>query len=645
MLKVFRDNLKYLSWVLWLVIVVFILFLFTDFGGIMPNAGGAADTAARVGDYEISFSEFEQAYRQQEAQLEGVYGDRIDPELARQIGLYRQVMDGLIARKVLLDEARRLGVSISDEEVRRAILAYPVFQSPSGGFVGEEEYQRVLRNAGWTADGFERSVREDLLTDRVRRILVDGVYVSDAEVEDSYREQVEKAKIRFLRLESSRFADQVTIGPDELAAWFEEHRENFRIPEQRLVDYLLIDRTELQAAIQIDDAAVQSYYEENQEQYTREEQVRARHILVRTGDERTPEEARRILSEARSRIEAGEDFAALVAELSEDPGTKDRGGDLGLFGRGQMVGPFEEAAFSAAAGELVGPVETNFGFHLIEVLEHQTGGVQPLPEVAPAIRRLLLSQQAASAAEAKSVEIADRIRREKISEPEELEALAEEQAGVTFLSTEPFGETDNVPGIGRSTAFAVAAFDTDVGEISEPVSVPRGWAILRVRESRESRLPELDEVRSEVEAAMRRERQQELAEERLAEAKDRIVAGATLDEVAAELEIELQESEEFGAGDTISGLGTNRQVVEAALAMDEGEIGGPVADPLGAVLFEVVERQRFDPVSFEQERAETRANLESQRANEVLGALITARRDELGVVYEPAFIENFELGA
>ncbi|MDX1385725.1 MAG: SurA N-terminal domain-containing protein, partial [Thermoanaerobaculia bacterium] len=541
MLKVFRDNLKYLSWVLWLVIVVFILFLFTDFGGIMPNAGAAGDTAARVGDYEISFSEFEQAYRQQEAQLEGVYGDRIDPEMARQIGLYRQVMDSLIARKVLLDEAGRLGVSISDEEVRKTILAYPVFQSPSGGFVGEEEYQRVLRNAGWTADNFERSVREDLLTDRVRTILIDGVYVSDAEVEASYRERVEKAKIRFVRLESSRFADEVAIAPDELAAWFEEHRERFRIPERRLVDYLLIDRNELQATIQIDDAAVQSYYDENREQYTREEQVRARHILVRTGDERTADEARRLLAEARSRIEAGEDFAALAAELSDDPGTKDRGGDLGLFGRGQMVGPFEEAAFSAAVGELVGPVETTFGLHLIEVLEQQTGGVVPLPEVAPAIRSLLLSQQAAAAVEARSLELADRIQREKISEREELEALAEEVAGVTLLSTEPFGETDNVPGIGRSGAFAVVAFETAVGEVSEPVAVSQGRAILRVREIQESRLPELDEVRSDVETALRRERQEELAHQRLAEARERILAGGSLDEVAGELGIEVQE--------------------------------------------------------------------------------------------------------
>ncbi len=644
MLKVFRDNLKYLSWVLWLVILVFVVFLFTDFGSINPTGGSLSAAAARVGNYEISYAEFEQAYRQQEARLEQLYGQRLDSDTARQLGLHRQVMEFLVAEKILQAEGERMGIRVSDDEVREAILDYPVFRNEQGGFVGEESYRKILSNARMTPDSFESAVRQEILTDRVRNILNQNVFVSDAEVEKAYRDRVERAKIRFVRLPATQFADQVTLDDAEVAAYFADRQQDFEIPERRSVDYLMIDRGQLQAEVEITDAEVAAYYRENEADYAREEQVQARHILVRTGDERSVAEASALIEQARQRIAGGADFAAVAAELSEDPGSKDRGGDLGSFGRGQMVPPFEEAAFGAAPGELVGPVETDFGVHLIDVLGKSEGGQQPLAEVAASIRNRLAAERARTLAQTKAAELTERIEREDLDDPEALRALADQETGVTFLTTEPFGESDPVAGIGPAAAFTAAAFDAETGEIVGPIQIPRGWAILRVSEVREAHLPELSEVEADVRSALRERKQRQLARATLDEARERLAAGATtLDQLAEKLGVAIEESPEFGRTDPIGSLGINEAIARAALALDEGAVGGPIGDAGGAVLFEVVERQRFDPSTFAREKDSTRAELASQRANEMLSALVAARRDEMGVDYDPTFFENFEL--
>ncbi len=643
MLKVFRENLKHLKWVLWLVVLVFVLFLFTDFGSIAPGGGLDNTAAVRVGDYEISYADFERAYRQQEQRFEQAYGDRIDPETARQLGLYNQVLDLLVNEKILEAEGRRIGIKISDEEVREAILEYPVFKDDKGNFVGQESYLSILRNARMSPDAFEASMRQGMLIDRVRAMLNQNVYVSDAEVEQSYRDSAERAKIRFIRLAGSNFDSAVSLDDAEVASFFEQSKNDFEVPEKRIADYLLVDWAQLRSTVEVSDAEISGYYRENEDDYRREEQVQARHILARTGNERTTEEAIERIAEARARIESGEDFASVAAELSDDPGSKDRGGDLGSFGRGQMVPAFEEAAFAANAGDLVGPVETSFGVHLIEVLGRAEGGLQPLEEVATSINNRLAAERAQTLAESTAIELADRIKREKIDTPEGLGALAEEKGGVTFLTTDPFARNDLITGIGRAPAFAGAAFAASPGEFTEPVQIPRGWVVLRVAEIQETHLPELAAVESEVRAALTESKQVELAKAALATGRERLLSGTSLDDLAEELGVEVEESPEFGRAGAIGSLGNNRAVAKAALELDEGAFGGPIGDAQGAVLFEVIERHRYDPEEFEAEKEATRAQLVNQRASEVLSSLIAARREQMGVEYDPSFIENFQL--
>ena len=645
MLRLFRDNLKHLKWVLWLVVLVFVVFLFTDFGGIPPGSGAGEAAAATVGSYEISYADFQQAYRQQEAQIAQAYGGQIDSETARQIGLPRQVMESLVAVKILLAEADRMGLRISDEEVREEILQYPVFLDESGNFIGEEEYASVLRSNRLTAASFEEAVREELLTTRVRQVLNENVYISDAEVEETYRSEAETAQIRFIRLLAADYADRVTLSPTEVEEYFASHREDFEIPEQRVIDYLMVSESELQDTVLVTDEEVAAYYGQNRDEYTLEEQVSARHILARTGSERSLAEAQEVIADARARIESGEDFGAVASEVSDDPGSKANGGDLGTFGRGQMVAPFEEAAFAAAPGSLVGPVETDFGVHLIEVLGRSEGGLQPLDQVSTSIRNRLARERAAAAAAAKAGELRDRMAREDVREAEGLAELAELTEGVRFGTSPPFGESDSVPTLGRSAELTREVFDLEEGDLGEAVQLNSGWAVFRLREIRDERLPELAEVEAEVRSALEDEKRVELAAVDLEEARRSIDEGATLDEAAQALETEAIDSGEFGADDAVGELGRATEVARAALALEVGDLGGPVQLERQAILFEVTARSHFDAATFEGEKAATRDRLVAERASELLATLIAARRDELGVEYDPAFVETWAPGS
>ncbi len=641
MLKVFRDKMKYLSWILWIVIAVFILFVFADFGSIRLGGTAPSDAAASVGKYEVTYAEFERSYRQIEDSYRQSLGDQFDRELAQRMGLPLQVIDQLIAEKILLAEADRMGLTVTDSELVDSIASIPAFQFSDGRFVGQDRYSQILRSNGYTVEQFEEGVRSDLLSQKVRDVLYDNLYVSQEEVKEAYQSQVETASIRYLRFPAAELSGEVEIEEVELEAYFAEHQEDFRIPERRTVDYLLVDPEALRSTLTVTDEEVRDYYDNHGDEFAREEQVKARHILLRVDADRTEEQAEQQMREIRQRLEGGEDFAALALELSDDPGSKTHGGDLGFFGRGQMIPEFEEAAFGAEPGEIVGPVRTSFGYHLIQVEEKRPAGQLPFEEAAEEIRQQLGTERARAAAEAKARELADRI--ETATDFEELQGLAASETAVTAASTAPFGRDDSIPTLGRSTPFTTTAFSLQVGEHSEPIQVAQGWVVMRLAGIEEPRLPTLEEVRDEVESALGQEKQLQLARARMLEAKAAVEGGRTMEEVAGELGVSVTESTEFRRQGSITGLGPSPDLAAAALALDIGDIGDPVVHDRDVILFEVTARQRYDPLRFEQERESAEDRLRQERLGQMLSSIINERRQELGVRYSPQLVESFEL--
>lgn len=642
MLQAIRENLKYLSWVLWLVIAAFIGALFFDFGAITGGQGAGADAAARVAGEPITFEELSEQHRQLDQQYRQMFGEQWSSELAEQLGLERQAIEMLVNRKVLLHEAERIGLAVSDDELREAIRENPVFRE-DGRFVGRERYAQILRDNRLDPARFENDVRADLLLQKMQQVMSQNLYVSDAAVERALREEAERAAIAYVHLPAAQLGE-VQATRAELERYVAEHQAELRMPDQRRVAYLLVDQNRVAQEVAPADAELQAYYRQHQDELQVEEQVQARHILLRTGGERSDEEARRQLAAAKGRIEGGEDFAALVRELSEEPGAAERGGDLGFFGRGAMVPEFEQAAFSAPVGEVVGPIETPFGLHLLQVTARRPGGPRPFAEVRPEIAQRLAGEQAAARTREIAGELAAELRDGEAT-VERMQALAAERPSVEVQQPAPFAASGFVAGLGRAPAFTEAAFALEPGAVSDPLEVPRGWAVMLVQEALPPRVPELAEIEDRVRQQVEQGKRQQAAIARLQQAKASLGPERTLEDVAAELGLTVEQSEEFAAGGAIGGLGAAPEVTREAMKLAEGAIGGPVATPQGAVLFRVTSRTSFDPAAAAPRRDEVRQRLVGERLNQLQQALIQHRREELGVTYSRQVAESLQGGA
>jgi peptidyl-prolyl cis-trans isomerase D len=340
------------------------------------------------------------------------------------------------------------------------------------------------------------------------------------------------------------------------------------------------------------------------------------------------------------RLDIGEDFAAVARQVSEDPGSKANGGDLGFFARGRMVKEFENAAFSATPGRLLGPIKTPFGYHLLKVTGKRAAGVQPFAEVREQIRARLGFEKARQLAEAKAKELARRLAADKPKSAAALQALAKDNAGVTFTATGRFSPQEPVPGLGLVQQFNAAFFAAKAGDVTPAVEIPRGWAVAYVQASYPAHLAELSEVEPKVRQALLASKQQDKAVDVLKQARQEIQHGKTFDQVAAELAVPVKDTPEFGANGTIPGIGASQQLTKLALSLPAGQVGGPVADTRGAVLFLVTERKGWEPAKFAAAKEQTRQSLQQQKLGSILGALLERRKRELGVDYNRKLLES-----
>ena len=315
-LKWLRDNLRHLKFILWGVVAVFVLLVFVDWGaGGSGGPGGTGDSAVRVGDTVITRNEFLGQMRRFEQQYSQQFGDRWD-EIKGQINLYDETVAYFTNRTLLLEEADRTGISVSEQELRDDILNTALFQDESGEFVGAETYQRILRGyLQMTPSEFERSRTNDLALSKLTSMMQRGVYVADDEVETSIRRERELADFDAIMLPYERFLSEVSITEDEARAHYEATADEYQREEQRVIRYLVVETSRLRRQLPVDDAELQAYYDDHLDEFLEDEQARAAHILIRVApdaDVDTQNDAELRANGVAQIALAGGDFAALA---------------------------------------------------------------------------------------------------------------------------------------------------------------------------------------------------------------------------------------------------------------------------------------------------------------------------------------------
>ena len=394
MLDRMRRHKGWLKWSLGLVEVAFIILYIPDFLRAKDPAGGAlpSDQIAQVNGRGVSVLEFRTAYQRQVAAYRQAYGANVSDQLLRQLGFEQQVLQQLVNEQAMVAEAERLGMTVTDGEVRQRILAMPEFQL-NGQFVGEAQYQAMLNSARppMTPGEFESGLRRQLLVEKLRAVVTDWVAVTDAEADAEYARRNEKVKVQLVHVPSSAFLPQMTATDAEVAAYFDAHKEAYRIGERRKVRYLLVDVESLRQGVIVSSRETERYYNDNIELFSTPEQVRASHILFKTegkDEAAVKAAAEKVLAEAKG----GADFAELAKKHSQDTSAQG-GGDLGLVGRGQTVKPFEDVAFTLKPGEVSEVVVTDFGYHIIKVEARQGGQAVALDTVRDQVRQFLVNRK------------------------------------------------------------------------------------------------------------------------------------------------------------------------------------------------------------------------------------------------------------
>jgi len=411
------------------------------------------------------------------------------------------------------------------------------------------------------------------------------------------------------------------------------------------VRYLLVDTNKLRRQLPIEDSELEAYYQKHQDEFMEGEQVKARHILFRVpqGAEAGAEAEAQVKAQAVAELaRSGADFATLAAKHSEDVATKDNGGDLGWFGRGSMVPEFENAVYGAAPGEVVGPVRSEFGFHVIRVDERRSQRLPPLAEVREKVRFKVLEGRAAAEAEQRASRLAEQARAAKPQTDEEWQKIADLDEAVVLNVSPPFGREQAIPGIGQDPELNRQVFAASVGYIGGPRSISRGWAVWQLKEVKPEGVPPLDEVKQQVEQKVRRGKAVDLAVAAASGVVSRWRAGEDPKTIAAGLGSEVTQAADHRRGAAIPGVGSVPALDQRAFTAVVGEVVGPieVADR-GAVVARVQRVVHADPDQLAGEREGMRQRLARERATQLLESVLAERRQETTVEVNKELMQRF----
>jgi peptidyl-prolyl cis-trans isomerase D len=624
MLDRMRRHRAWLKWSLAVVVLTFVLLYVPSFLQTEGAGAAATDTLATVDGRTITVGAYQRTYQGQLNRLRSAYGDQLNDQMVRQLGISQRIVQQLIDEEAMLAEAGRLGIKVTDAELKERILRMPEFQE-GGQFVGDARYRAVLRMARppLSPGEFEDQVRRSLTIEKLQGALTGWVRVSDADVDQEYRRRNEKVKLDLAVFTANQFRASIQPTDAEIQARFNANPEAYRLPEKRRVRYLSIDAEALRAKMTATPQEVEARYKQNLATYQTPEQVRASHILFKT--EGKDEAAVKKLAETvLAKVKAGEDFAKLAKQYSED-GSKDNGGDLDYFGRGAMVKEFDETAFSQAPGQTSGLVKTQFGFHIIKTVDKRAAATRTLPEVKAQLEDQIKYEKA----QAEAAKVADEIAKQ-IDDPSDLDKVAAARS-LTVGDSGLFAREEPLAGLGFAPMVSADAFTLEQGKVSSMLRTNQGYAWITVVEIKPSGVPKLEEVREKVSDDLARLKAVDLAKAKAATMAQS--AKANFAAAAKAAGVDVKSTELITRGTALPEVGVSKVVDDAVFGLQVNETSAPIATENAVVVAQVKERQDIKPEEMAKSLASVRNELLNQRGNEFFAAYMTKARDKLTIKY------------
>ncbi|MBD3377713.1 hypothetical protein GF406_21975 [candidate division KSB1 bacterium] len=583
-----RENTKNILLILVFAFIATIIFDW-GMGGFQGPRG--RNVIAKVEGQEIPYDEFYQNYQNELR----AYRERTgaDPEGYQLQQIENQVFESLVQQRLLGEIVSDMDLEASDGEIVDEIYNHPpefLKTQPafldSNGVFQMEAYQRALSDPQTNWAPIENYLRVTLPLNKLQYMFNATALVTDDEAFLEYKRRNAKAKVDYVLYSLTQFAQDVSEPTEaEIQAYYNENREDYKQAERRQFDYVLLETTPTAADTQ---------------------------AIFNQADE--------LLQD----IEQGDSFQELASVYSEDPGSAEKGGDLGWFGSGQMVEPFEKAAFNAEPGDIVGPVETSYGIHIIKVEDKR---VQDGEQQVKA-RHILLKFDASPQTREALREEAEYISTQAMEN--DLKSVAEAE-NVELQTTPPFELDAFIQGIGMESRVNRFAFRSDVGTVSPVFQTERGFVVAEVSNIIKEGIRPLDEVENQIISALKQEKQKELVAEKARAAYQKIQSGAFFDKVADQDSVEIKSTDFFTMSPYIPNVGNAPEFVGTAFSLDIGDFSEPIPGAQGYYILQVTDKQEVSRETFEAQKETLKRQMLQRKKQAVFGQWYTNYKEEASV--------------
>ena len=583
------------------------------------SAQTPGDVVAKVGDQSVTLSDISQRLNE----------IRQNNPIPRQLeGLYaNQILKQLVFQKEVEYEAKRLGISVSDQE--RADRIRQILPTAFNGdtFVGTDAYsQQVQQRFQMTVPAFEELIRSSMIEEKFHKLLTDGVTVSPDEIKQEFQYENQKVKLDYAAANPETLADKINPDDNEIKSYYEQNKTKFQIPEKRVVRYGLLDLNQIRQSATVSDDELKVIYQQNIQQYEVPDRVHVEHILLTTVG-KTDAEVAEVKKQAESilaQVKKGANFEDLAKKYSDDPGSKAKGGDLGWLVHGQTVPEFDKAAFNTPKGEISDLVKTQYGFHIIKVLDKENAHTKPFDEVKDSIRTPYLLQKADQESNSIADQMSSQIRQ---SNKTTLDELAQKYH-LTVSQTRPLAPNDPVLELGNSQDIKDAIIRLRPNELSVPVRTDRGYVVLSLQQTLPAHPGTLDEVRDKIVAELRVTKSEQLAQSKIDDLLKRVKAGEKFDAAAKALGLETKTSDLLARNGNIAGLGSAKLLI-SAFSLKQGDVGGPVHMGSSWVAYQLLDKVEPNPADFNAQKQKITDTLLQSKRNMAFDAFRIALEDRL----------------
>jgi peptidyl-prolyl cis-trans isomerase D len=541
----------------------------------------------------------------------------------------QQVGQRLVQQQILLAEAERLGIHASDEDVVQFLHQgqFGEYLFPGGNFIGEDRYTNfVAGQFNMSVPEFEGEVKKDIVIRRLQALITAGVVVGDKEVRDSFRKANIKIKFDYAVISSDDLRKTINPSDADLAAFFKKNAARYAtaVPEQRRITYFAFTPSEIPGGVpQPTQQEIQQYFSAHQSEYSVPEQSRARHILIKVAqgaDAKTDAAAKAKADDLLKQIQGGANFAELAAKNSDDPGSKDKGGELGFARRGMMVPEFDNAIFTQKIGDTK-IVKTQFGYHIVQVEERQTAHSQSISEVLPTIQLTLVRQKEAKAEQ----DYAQALTSEAIKNGLEKTAAAHH---LELATTPLLGSKDVIAALPDSSQIMGKAFDSKQGDLPQSASTGEGFAIFQVTGIAPAHAPDFAAWKSQVADDYRSQQLPLLLNQKTQDLANKAKASNDLAKAAKEVGATLKTSELVGDTGQVPDFGQVGQVAPQLFDLSVGNISGPINAGRTGVVVKILDKQEPSADEIAKNLDKSRDDLLNQRRDEAFNVFLSNIMDD-----------------